>query len=98
VYWSSVLATNDLVAMGVIEALSLAGIQVPERIGVIGYDDLGREMDPPLTTIRSFPEEVGRLAAQVLIDHLRGKPTQSRMAVQAELVVRGTTAAHRSEL
>jgi len=89
----AILATNDLVAMGAIEALKVAGVNVPEQVSIIGYDDLGQEMRPPLTTIRSFPEEVGRIAARVLIDRLAERTTQNRIAVPTELLIRGTTAA-----
>jgi DNA-binding LacI/PurR family transcriptional regulator len=88
---TALLATNDLVAMGAMEALQLAGIAVPDEISVIGYDDLGGTTKIPLTTIRSFPEEVGRTAVSVLMDRLAGKPTPKCVAVPTELVVRGTT-------
>lgn len=89
---TAVLATNDLVAMGAMEALKLAGIEVPEHVSIIGYDDLGRDRNPPLTTIRSYPEEVGRIAARMLIEQLEGEPAPSRVAVPTELLVRGSTA------
>jgi DNA-binding LacI/PurR family transcriptional regulator len=90
---SAVIATNDLVAMGLMEALKMADIRVPAQMSVIGCDDLGRDMNPPLTTIRSYPEEVGRIAAKMLIDQLSGTSTPATIAVPTELVVRGTTAA-----
>jgi LacI family transcriptional regulator len=90
---TAVAATNDLVAVGVIEALKVAGIAVPDRVSVVGYDDLGTEMSPPLTTIRSFPEEVGRVAARMLIETISGRAMQQRVAIPTELLVRGTTAA-----
>jgi DNA-binding LacI/PurR family transcriptional regulator len=89
---TALLATNDLVAMGLMEALKLAGVDVPSQVSVIGYDDLGRDQNPPLTTIRSYPEEVGRIAARMLIEELDGQPSPSRVAVPTELVVRGSTA------
>jgi DNA-binding LacI/PurR family transcriptional regulator len=88
---TALLATNDLVAMGIIEALKLAGIQVPAQVSVIGYDDLGRDQNP-LTTIRSYPEEVGRIAAKMLMEKLDGEPSQNRVAVPTKLVARGSTA------
>lgn len=88
---TAVLATNDLVAMGSMEALKMAGVSVPRQVSVIGFDDLGRDLNPPLTTIRSYPEEVGRIAAQMLIDQLSGSATPGRIAVPTELVVRSTT-------
>jgi DNA-binding LacI/PurR family transcriptional regulator len=95
---TALLATNDLVAMGVMEALKLAGLDVPGDVSVIGYDDLGRDGNPPLTTIRSYPEEVGRIAARMLIDQLEGQPSSNRVAVRAELVVRGSTAPPKPEV
>lgn len=89
---TAILATNDLVATGIMEALSLSNVKVPDQISVIGYDDLGRDMKPPLTTIRSYPEEVGRIAARILINNLSGESTQDRVAVPTELLVRGSTA------
>jgi len=94
---TALVATNDLVAMGAMEALKLAGIAVPGDISVIGYDDLGRDRNPPLTTIRSYPEEVGRIAAKMLIEQLQGDPASNRVAVPTQLLVRGSTAAPRQQ-
>lgn len=94
---TAVVATNDLVAIGATEALKLAGIAVPDDISVIGYDDLGRDRNPPLTTIRSYPEEVGRIAAKMLIAQLQGDPAANRVAVPTQLLVRGSTAPPRHE-
>jgi LacI family transcriptional regulator len=94
---TAVVATNDLVAMGAMEALKLAGIGVPGDISVIGYDDLGRDQNPPLTTIRSYPEEVGRIAARMLIEQLEGDPAPNRIAVPTQLLVRGSTAPPRTQ-
>ncbi len=91
---TAVLATNDLVAVGVMEALTVAGIRVPQQMSVIGFDDLGQEVDPPLTTVRSDVEGAGRLAATYLIERLRvGEQKEPRkIVVPTELIVRGTTA------
>jgi LacI family transcriptional regulator len=88
---TAILATNDLVAMGAMEALTLGGIAIPAEMSVIGYDDLEGSPKIPLTTIRSFPEDVGRMAVTVLLDRLAGKATPKRIAIPTELVVRGTT-------
>ena len=77
--------------MGAMEALSLAAVHIPREISVIGYDDLSGNAGVPLTTIRSFPEEVGRTAIAVLMDRLAGKATPKRVAIPTELVVRGTS-------
>jgi LacI family transcriptional regulator len=49
---TAILVTNDLVALGVLEALAVAGISVPDEVSVVGFDDIGRVTNPPLTTIR----------------------------------------------
>ena len=53
---------------------------------------LGRDQNPPLTTIRSHPEQVGRVAAEILMEQLNGEPAPSRVAVPTDLAVRGSTA------
>ena len=47
---------------GAKDALAVAGIEVPKRMSVMGFDDLGVETDRPLTTMRTDSAEVGRLA------------------------------------
>ena len=91
---TAVLATNDLVAVGIMEALSVAGIRVPQQMSVVGFDDLGQEANTPLTTVRSDVEGAGRLAASYLIERLRfGEREEPRkIVVPTELIVRGTTA------
>jgi len=89
---TAMIATNDLVALGAKDALAVAGIQVPERMSILGFDDLGVETDRPLTTMRTDSAEVGRLAVQTLLDQIQGTPTPSRVTVPTELVVRESTA------
>lgn len=64
----AVFAASDMIAMGVVRALSALGRNVPDDVAVVGYDDvsLAAYVHPPLTTIRQDL----RLAAEVLIDKL----------------------------
>ncbi len=90
---SALLVTNDLVAIGVMEALGVAGIQVPQQISIVGFDDIGRKTSPPLTTIRADLVAAGRLAAKALLDKIEGKGAQRLpMTVPVKLLVRGSTA------
>lgn len=89
---TAMIATNDLVALGAKDALTVAGIHVPERMSVVGFDDLGVETDRPLTTMQTDSAEAGRLAVNLLLDQIQGKPTQGRITVPTELVVRESTA------
>jgi len=86
--------TNDLVAIGVMEALGVAGIRVPDQISIVGFDDIGRKTSPPLTTIRADLVAAGRLAAKALLDRIEGKrPQPLPITVPVKLLVRGSTAA-----
>jgi len=90
---SALLVTNDFVALGVIEGLSIAGIRVPEQMSIVGFDDLGQKTSPPLTTVRVDLTQVGRLAANALLRKLNAQKVEAQHTrVAVELVVRGTTA------
>jgi len=89
---TALLVTNDVVGLGVMQALAAEGIRIPEQVSVIGYDDLGLSARP-LTTIQADLTEVGRLAANALIDRIQGGvELQEPLIVPVKLVVRDTTA------
>jgi LacI family transcriptional regulator len=90
---TALIATNDLVAYGMMEALAIAGISVPEHISVLGFDDLDQDARPALTTIRTDSAKVGRLAVRSLLDQIQGGVAkEERIAVPTELLVRASTA------
>lgn len=90
---TAMIATNDLVALGAKDALAVAGIEVPKRMSIMGFDDLGVETDRPLTTMRTDSSEVGRLAVRTLLDQIHGETSsQKRITVPTELVIRESTA------
>jgi LacI family transcriptional regulator len=85
-----VLITNDYAAVGAIEALTIAGLSVPNDISIIGYDDLGQAATP-LTTIRSNLIEVGRTAAQQLLRWIETDRRPGQTTIPVELVIRAST-------
>jgi DNA-binding LacI/PurR family transcriptional regulator len=90
---TALLVTNDYVARGVMEALAMADIRVPQQISVVGYDDLGVMTTPPMTTIRVDLDKVGRLAVEALYRRIEGTWVRAcQTVVPVELVVRGSTA------
>ncbi|WP_152365448.1 LacI family DNA-binding transcriptional regulator [Microlunatus speluncae] len=91
---TAIFAANDLMAFGVYEAARLAGLSIPSDLSVIGYDDLTMAgwAGPPLTTIRQPLEEMGRQAAQMVLD-LDDTAPAPRVDLAIDLVVRGSTAA-----
>lgn len=93
----SILVVNDFAALGVLERLKIAGTSVPADISIVGYDDLGHNVSPPLTTVRVDLHQVGRLAADALFRKLKGEDVYNEeYVVPVDLVVRGSTAAPRA--
>jgi LacI family transcriptional regulator len=71
---TAIFAANDLCAEGAIRAIRAAGLSVPDDIAVVGYDDtwFATLTQPPLTTVHMPIEEMGELAARMLIARLEG--------------------------
>lgn len=67
---TAIIASNDLLAFGVIGALRREGLAVPRDMSVAGFDGIaiGRLIDPPLTTIEMPDASMGAAAASLLID------------------------------
>lgn len=91
----AVFAANDLMAMGALLAMRETGTRVPDDVAVIGVDDIpaAKLISPALTTVRLFQDQVGRRAAELLFERLRGPaPSEGRSEeIPFELVVRETT-------
>ncbi len=91
---TAVVAVNDAAAIGAIRTCKANGRSVPEDIAVTGFDNVGwAELhDPPLTTARAFGEEMGRQAAQRLVELIESSPDQEhiryRLRVGAKLIIR----------
>lgn len=72
--FDAVVAANDSMAMGALEALRARGVRVPEDVALIGFDDVeeARFIDPPLTTVRQPLYEQGRQAVRLLVAQMQG--------------------------
>ena len=91
---TGIVAYNDLTAIGVLRALRRAGIAVPGRVSVVGFDDIEMAAwtEPPLTTIRQPTTTLGSWAVRRLIGALHDDGRQAeRASLVPELVVRGST-------
>ena len=66
---TAVFCANDLLAVGVMSALRVAGVSIPGDVSIIGFDDipLAAQMPVPLTTIRQPMDELGAAAAELLL-------------------------------
>ena len=89
---TAVFAVNDLAALGAMIAIREAGLRIPQDIAVAGFDNIpsARHACPTLTTIDQFQENLGRRAAEMLIERLCGLAQQSGRTEEMpyELVVR----------
>jgi LacI family transcriptional regulator, gluconate utilization system Gnt-I transcriptional repressor len=70
---------NDDLAQGALLAATRAGIAVPQRIAIAGFNDLkgSDQMVPTLTSMRTPRAEIGRAAGQMLVSLMRGEPVAS---------------------
>jgi DNA-binding LacI/PurR family transcriptional regulator len=90
-----VLAYNDRCAVGLLDTLIRAGIDVPAAISIVGYDDspVARLAHIDLTTVSQRSQELTEHAVTALIERLDGNRTDHREVVlPPQLVIRGTTA------
>lgn len=90
--FEAVVAANDLMAFGALNALLSRGIPVPDRVAVTGFDDLqeSRYTIPPLTTVRQPLHELGYRAVELLAVRLRGEDIPRASTLPTQLIVRQT--------
>jgi LacI family transcriptional regulator len=90
--FTGVVACNDQMAFGAALALHRRGLRVPDDLSLVGFDDLAAAIYsiPPLTTVRQPGYELGRIAAQAMLQLLAG--TKPEVTVPApRLVAREST-------
>ena len=95
---SAVFCANDLLALGVLQAVYAAGVAVPEELALVGYDDIefAAAAAVPLTSVRQPAEKMGRKAAQLLLEETGDQAADhvhQRVVLEPELVVRQSTVA-----
>jgi LacI family transcriptional regulator len=84
---TAVFTANDAMAFGAMRAATDLGRRVPDELAIVGYDDVpaAAYCHPPLSTVRTFSREMGRLAANRMLDMVGETATPP---VQIQLVVR----------
>jgi LacI family transcriptional regulator len=93
---SAVVCANDRIAIGVLDALRRAGVDVPGAVSVTGYDDslLAQLGHIDLTSVSQAPREQANRAVEAVVERLDGGRAESVSSVLLpQLVIRGTTAA-----
>lgn len=93
---TAVFCANDLLALGVLQAMFAAGVRVPEQIALVGYDDIefASAAAVPLTSVRQPAFRIGRRAAELLLDETSEEGlshSHQRVVYEPELVVRSSS-------
>ena len=91
----AILAINDGIAIGAMYVIKEAGIQIPNQISVIGFDDEPHSsyFIPPLTSVWQPVYDMGLLSARILLSKLKGeKPSETRYEMlKPELIIRASS-------
>lgn len=87
------VCANDLLAMGVMDALNRAGYAVPGDVSVIGFDDMpvSAHVNPPLTSVSFHTRKMAKMAVEILVGRIRedhGDDGHMRCMVNADLKIR----------
>ena len=96
---SAIFATSAMVAVGVLKAVREAGLRVPQDVAVVGFDDvpITAAVEPALTTVRQPIEDMGSIAADLLLNLLESPQDEQspahRIILPAQLVIRGSCGA-----
>lgn len=92
-------ASNEM-AFGVLRAARELGIPVPERLAIVGFTDspVATLSEPPLTTIRQPIQQLGAVAARMLLDLIESPPDAAcqpqEIVLQPQLCIRGSCGSH----
>jgi LacI family transcriptional regulator len=92
---TAVFCANDLLALGVLQEMTLQGVGVPDELAIVGYDDIefAAAAAIPLTSVRQPRHLLGRAAAELLIEEaLHGSAHEHRQVQYTpELIVRASS-------
>ncbi len=93
---TAVIAYNDMIAIGALNAIRAHGLRVPEDISVVGFDgiSLAAYTNPPLTTINQPKFQMGSLAMRMVHAMIQGQamPGGGYMLMESPLIIRASTA------
>jgi LacI family transcriptional regulator len=89
---TAIFASNDLMACGIYQAAHELGIQIPEQLSIVGFDDipLVTTLIPKLTTVRQGTYEMGRKAIELLINKIENDSSEG-VVFEPALIVREST-------
>ena len=88
---TAIFASNDVMAMGAMDAVRNRGLRIPDDVSIIGFDDIPQSslVRPALTTVSQPLEKMGRVATQMLLDLLKNPEKEAdRIELPTQLIVR----------
>lgn len=97
---TAVFLASDAMACGFIGEVQRHGLEVPRDVSVVGFDDIEliAHISPPLTTIRQPRTALGQIAAERLLNRLRGgDDTDQDTILPVELIIRASTGTPRPD-
>jgi len=92
---TAVFCANDMLASGVVRAYTERGRCIPAGLSIMGFDDSPIAIRGPvqLTTVRQYPKEMGKAAAEMVLQRMTNRSSPYRKVLFApELIVRGSVA------
>lgn len=80
---TAILALSNLIALGILRALAEEGLRVPDDVSIICFDDQPycAYLNPPLTTIDQSNEQMGQIAARLLLEQIQSPRGLTREGV-----------------
>jgi DNA-binding LacI/PurR family transcriptional regulator len=92
---TALICGDDMTAVGAIRGVESSGLTVPGDVSIVGFDDviLARYTSPALTTVRQDGYQKGRIAAETLVEIMKGSISDQpkNLMLDTELVVRDST-------
>ena len=86
-------AGNDSIAVGALRALLEEGISVPERVNIIGVNDISisKYVFPSLSTVKVYTELMGETAVDTLLERIEGRKTAKKIFISTKLILRNSS-------
>jgi DNA-binding LacI/PurR family transcriptional regulator/anti-anti-sigma regulatory factor len=105
---TAVFGANDWAAMGALQAFREVGKLAPRDVSVVGFDDIvaAQHYQPPLSSVRQRPDEIGRVGAALLLEKIAGRaqgagvtyvPTKLVIRESSRAAIAGATRTHAPE-
>ncbi len=93
---TAVFSNNNLLTLGALFEIKELCLRCPEEVAFVGFDDHPWAIvsDPPLTVVKQPAQEIGEIAAKMLLSQIKEEPIEEcKMLLDCELVVRESSVA-----